>query len=1283
MTGNMEATSSRPRRGLLVLGMHRSGTSAVGRLLSLLGVDYPNHTIGPDEFNPSGYWESADLYRLHDQILTRAGSCWDDWQPFDRTALDRYDAIGIEHALREFLVREFSDSSFFFIKDPRICRLVPLWLDVFGSYDTAPAAIIPVRHPFSVAQSLQRRNGFSLAKSSLIWLRHVVDGEYATRHVPRSFVDYDCLLADWRSNVSRIADELGVAWPNPLPDVAEAVDQCLSTELRHHVATTAELEGSPHVVSWIRRAYLSMQAFARAGDNESARREMDQVRAEFDNACLAFGDMWRQEQASFAQAPLRALGVVTERALEENVDKVERQLSTLNTDVLEAVTRVQAVEQPLSGLRHAVELQHRSVRDLQEQAAETGKLVAGLATATSGLSNKLEQMTVTSDRRNATIVELSAVVEEHHTHLSRQVSELKQHVTCRDVDIEALAAKNEEHFAGLHGDLVQLKETDRRHEAAIDELVAKAVDQHASIQQVINAQARRISNLEAAVDALARQGAEQTEIATHIHAHSAKLSRIQFSLEGAIARLDAMSARPTHSRLRTSTKRGLERLRNAGRSFERAVRKVRKEVGRLVRLQTLRNYLARRWFQRTVQSIRTSGLFDTSWYLKEYADVAATGIDPVLHYLKYGVDEGRCPNPMFHTRWYLDQNPDVAAAKANPLLHYLDHGAAEGRDPSPLFQTTAWIAQHPELQTTKQNPLAHYLSRIDATPHEPGGATSGNHVTASLLAICSATTQARLAPSDSDVGYRPQDDFQYSPLISIVVPVYDTPAALLEKMIVSVQRQTYGSWELCLVDDASPQPHVRPLLEQAAARDPRIRLAFRGSNGNISAATNTGIALARGEFIAFLDHDDELTPDALLEVVRVFNDDPDTDVVYTDQDKIDLDDRRSEPFFKPAWSPAYFESVMYVGHLLVVRTSLLNEVGGCDSTFDGVQDFELMLRLGEATKKIRHLPRILYHWRRIPGSIASDIAAKSGIVDLQRKAVQAHLDRLAIKAVATTAGSSHRVRVVPVARSHEPLVSIMVPSKDHPELIGPCLASLFEKTTYKTVEVIVGDNETTDPEALRVLDRYPVTRVPLAGRFCFAAFNNRMAEQARGDYLLLLNNDTEVVQPNWLETLMLYAEQDDVGAVGPLLLYGDGTVQHAGVILGPRGTADHVMRGFPGDSDGYAGSLQAAREVTAVTGACLLVRRDHYVACGGLNETFGRHYEDVDFCLRLRRMGLRNVFVGGARMVHHESKSRGNYYDFTDRVLLLDHWESWIHRGDPYYNPAFDPERVDYSVRVA
>ena len=528
------------------------------------------------------------------------------------------------------------------------------------------------------------------------------------------------------------------------------------------------------------------------------------------------------------------------------------------------------------------------------------------------------------------------------------------------------------------------------------------------------------------------------------------------------------------------------------------------------------------------------------------------------------------------------------------------------------------------------------------------------------------------------------------PLFSVVMPTYNTPAGLLRAAVDSVRNQLYENWELCVADDASPSPHVRNILKEYAHRDSRIRVVFREANGNISAATNSALALARGEFVALLDHDDALTNDALAAVALELDAHPETDILYTDQDKMDATGRRTEPFFKPDWSPEYFRGVMYVGHLLVVRRTLLEKVGGFDPRYDGVQDYETTLRLTEATtpERIRHLPKLLYHWRMTAGSTAAATDAKgSALARRHAEAVDAQLARLGLPAHALPAADgAHRVRVVPGTRTTFPKVAILIPTRDAPGYLERCLESIYGLTTYPNFEVILGDNDTTDPRALAIMAAYPCRRVACPGVFNFSRVNNLCATEAAAhgaEYLVLLNNDTEVLTPDWLEQLLFYAEQPDVGAVGPLLIFpGDHGVQHAGVILGPRGTADHLMRGFPPEVDGYAGSLVCSREVSVVTAACLMVRRGLYEEVGGLEEHFATHYQDIDFCLKLRASGHRNLFTPNARLVHHESVSRRAYYDIVDRNLLLDRWEDWIERGDPYHNPNFDPRRSDYRVRL-
>ncbi|HLA76538.1 MAG TPA: glycosyltransferase [Vicinamibacteria bacterium] len=516
--------------------------------------------------------------------------------------------------------------------------------------------------------------------------------------------------------------------------------------------------------------------------------------------------------------------------------------------------------------------------------------------------------------------------------------------------------------------------------------------------------------------------------------------------------------------------------------------------------------------------------------------------------------------------------------------------------------------------------------------------------------------------------------------VSILTPTYNTNLFGFRETVESVLRQTTTGWEWCLVDDGSSDRELHTVLEGLTRRVPRIRVLL-AEHGGIGAATNRALAMAGAPRVCFLDHDDTLTPDAVATVREALNEE--WDVAYSDEDKLDASGRLTEaPFHKPAWSPEYLRGVMYVGHLLAVRRELVRRVGGVRSEFDGVQDFELMLRLTEVGARVRHIPRILYHWRRSPGSVAESLGAKPGIAELQRAAVAAHLARLGLPARAEPQGEHHRIAVLPGPRQTTPQVSLIIPTKDAPGFLRRCLASIFATSTYPNFEVLLMDNETRDPDAVRIMSNFPVRRINLPGPFNYSRANNEGSRQAQGAYLLFLNNDTEILTHDWIEHLLYYAEQNDVGAVGGLLLFPDRTVQHAGIVLGFRGTADHVMRGFPAEADGYAGSLSCAREVSAVTGACMMVRKALFEEVGGMNEHYATHYQDVDLCLTLLDRGRRNIFTPRAGLFHFESATRSSRYDLVDRVLLLDRWQDRIEAGDPFFNPHFDLSRTDYSLRA-
>ncbi len=518
------------------------------------------------------------------------------------------------------------------------------------------------------------------------------------------------------------------------------------------------------------------------------------------------------------------------------------------------------------------------------------------------------------------------------------------------------------------------------------------------------------------------------------------------------------------------------------------------------------------------------------------------------------------------------------------------------------------------------------------------------------------------------------------PRISIITPAWNTRPSWLAEAAISVLEQTPREREWCIVDDASTKTgfhRLFPILQTSS----QIKVRSLERNRGISGATNEGLRVASAEYVCFLDHDDMLTPTAIAECLEAL--DRGLDAVYTDSDKVDESGIRREPFYKPDWSPEYFRGVMYIGHLLCVRRDFALEIGGFDSRYDGVQDFEFMLRYSEKTGRIGHVSKVLYHWRAVQNSVASSSDAKGDLGKLQCAAVQEQLTRLHLPAAAEAPGPvriASRLFLEP--RTNGPCVSIVHSGRKTLQTywIDALPASLKRRRILISRSCA---SITTPPMrgALRLMQTRQVKRVPYSGSFNFSRANNLGIKQARGQVLVLMNNDIEVITASWIDEMLYYALQKDVGAVGGMLLYPDKSVQHAGVVLGCRGTADHVLRHAPEDSDGYAGSLACAREVSAITAACLMVQREKFERAGGFNEYYHTIYQDVDLCLELRSQGLRNIFTPRARFFHLESPSRGRYYDLIDRNLLLDRWGEAIAASDPYYNRNLDVEACDYSLK--
>jgi GT2 family glycosyltransferase len=518
------------------------------------------------------------------------------------------------------------------------------------------------------------------------------------------------------------------------------------------------------------------------------------------------------------------------------------------------------------------------------------------------------------------------------------------------------------------------------------------------------------------------------------------------------------------------------------------------------------------------------------------------------------------------------------------------------------------------------------------------------------------------------------------PLFSVLTPVFDTPADVLAALLRSVRGQRFGDWELCLVDDCSTEAHVTSMLRQAEAADGRVRIMRRSENGGIVAASNDALAMANGEFVALLDHDDELHPAALERVAAAIAASPEADYVYTDEDKIDRGGRPTGPFFKPDWSPERMRTQMYTCHLSVMRRALVEEVGGFDPDFEGSQDWDLVLKVTERARRVVHVPEVLYHWRTLETSTAgAGEEAKPWAFEAGTRAVQAHCERIGLPAAVERNLDVPGVYHLRPRLQREPLVSIVIPTAGGSRevrfqevvLVEHCLRSIVETSTYENYEIVcVGDGE-LDPvleDRLRGIAGERLRIVPFEGEFNFSAKINRGAVHSDGERLLLLNDDMEVVAPDWIERMVMYLELEAVGAVGARLILEDGRPQHVGILFENGGYPGHIHHGFSPGFRGYSNNVLVAQNYLAVTAACLMTTREAFDEVGGFSAAFPNSYNDMDFCLKLRTTGRRVIYDPDTVLHHFESSSRNNKVEDWEKQQLLDRWLH-LTASDPSTNP--------------
>lgn len=550
----------------------------------------------------------------------------------------------------------------------------------------------------------------------------------------------------------------------------------------------------------------------------------------------------------------------------------------------------------------------------------------------------------------------------------------------------------------------------------------------------------------------------------------------------------------------------------------------------------------------------------------------------------------------------------------------------------------------------------------------------------------------RYFPDKKELNRQRKEQFVYEPLFSIVVPLYKTPLPYLEALIRSIQAQTYRKWELYLSDGSGKESSLKEVLRNYARKEKRIHIIENDCRLNISDNTNRALEQANGDYVVFVDHDDTLAPDALYECVKVLNREPDAEVIYTDSDKLSENGKRySEPCFKPDFNLDLLRCQNYICHLTVIQKRFLDKVGHLNPNYSGVQDYDHILRCVERTNRIVHIPKILYHWRMCPGSVAVDTDNKPYTYELFQKILREHYERMGIQAEvkAVFPGVVRTVYQLPC----EPLVSVIIANKDHREDLMRCVESLEQESEYKNLEILIVENNSVSEEIFAYYDQvqrqYDNVRVlRYEKEFNYADIQNYAAVRAKGDYLLLLNNDTWLERPESIREMLGYCMRDEVGIVGAKLLYPDDTIQHAGVIVGLGGVADHAFTGMDKDEPGYCCRALCAQEYSAVTAACLMVKKSVYNAVGGMDVELKVAFNDVDFCLRVKEAGHKIIYNPFAVWYHDESKTRGAE-DTPEKIerfrgeieYFQRRWADFLYKGDPAYNPNLALDRHDFALK--
>jgi len=1122
-----ETEAVEKRTCILVLGMHRSGTSALTKLLNIAGAALPQNLLGPGNGNEVGHWESDILVHYHETMLAEMRSSWSDWQALDVEALPVKRREEIKEGIREIIEAEYGRASLFVVKDPRICRFAPLFVETLNDANIDVHIALTFRNPLEVCESLEKRNGMKRADAALLWLRHVLDAEVATRNETRTIFFFDQLLSDWRPNFYKLSEQMAINWPVNIESITEEVDNFLNPALRHYTKTAEDLRLLNLLQSCLHETWQALLDLEKSPSSSAPLQRLDGVRKALNNAVL-----------------------FSNKFLTGHDDNNPN---------------------------------HKN-----------------------GLSDTLIQ---TSD--------LSAhLVEKEH-----EIVHLRQNLDDKKTEL-----------ADVHAQLIGYNTQFQALKANVDNIHLPIVERHEKPEfpfQVVSGLFIRTSRV------LLRPMFDLEFVSREADAITWKMTGTdpQFDLEF----LGQRTLAPGHYQLLINFPDGWSKLKKTNLYFNTG--------------------------QGYNQEESTFLLFEP---YKEGWAVASFYLNATTNSIRF--DPSAAPGEISIGKVHLRTLSRISYYAG--VLKNLIAGNKQGV--SGLFKRTGKALGL--LARSGPRGLASVLRvaenmRLDNINRSSNFGQNYNRWISEFEEI-SADERNRIR---NEV-----ESFEFAPIISIVMPVYNTPQEWLVRVLETVQQQLYPNWELCICDDCSSEPHIKAILDDFQKKDERIKVVYRETNGHISTATNDAMALAKGEYMVLIDHDDEISENALYEFVKVLNEDRTVDFIYSDEDKLSTDNKRYEPFFKPDWSPELLESCMYTAHLACYDMRIVKKIGGFRPECNGAQDYDFVLRYTEHVKNVYHVPKILYHWRAIPGSTAQSMDNKDYVIKAAVNALEERVSRtgeLDWVRPGMWKGSFEVRRKV----KNNPLVSIVIPTAGRCstirgkslDLLVNCIESIEEHSTYKNIEYIVVDNcdltQDTKSRLSHINIKYVHYKKPI---FNVAEKMNVGAAEAKGEFLLFLNDDIEVISPDWLEAMLSIMQIEGVGCVGAKLYFEDRSLQHVGVTF-CGGLPDHIRRGYPENDPGYFFSSVTSKNYMAVTGACVMVPRKLFEEVGGFDELFAVNYNDIDLCLKIYQLGYRIVMAPQAHLFHFESQNRVREVNVFELERFLELWGEFVCL-DPYYGVNFE-----------